>query len=163
MGDSRKDLYLDIEVAIQYVSTVRCQRDIMSSMKAETHVIRSTVQNLLLQYMESLLLQLLLVEPIRDFTELYQSISIIMIRKYVFGLILFKNTYAYDFMWIAIHWVCRIDTYCSQCLKLIQKSCRSSCPEFQTINIKLKKNQQKVPDPPKLSASDWRTSGNFQH
>ena len=44
------------------------------------------------------------------------------------------------------------------------KSCRSSCLELQIINIKLKKNQQKVPGPPpKLSASDWRTRGNFQH
>ena len=44
------------------------------------------------------------------------------------------------------------------------KSCRSSCLESQIINIKLKKNQQKVPGPPpKLSASDRRTCGNFQH
>ena len=51
-----------------------------------------------------------------------------------------------------------------QCLKLSQKSCRSSWPESQIMNIKLKKNQQKVPgSPPKLSASDWRTCGNFQH
>ena len=34
--------------------------------------------------------------------------------------------------------------YLSQCLKLSQKSCRSSCLESQIINIKLKKNQQKV-------------------
>ena len=32
-------------------------------------------------------------------------------KKYVFWLILFKNSYAYSFMWIAIQWVCRIDTY----------------------------------------------------
>ena len=39
-----------------------------------------------------------------------------------------------------------------QCLKLSQKSCRSACLESQIINIKLKKNQQKVPGPPpKLS------------
>ena len=51
-----------------------------------------------------------------------------------------------------------------QCLKLIPKSCRSSCLESQILNIRLKKNQQKVPGPPpKLSASDWRTCGNFQH
>ena len=51
-----------------------------------------------------------------------------------------------------------------QCWKLSQKSCRSSCLESQIINIKLKKNQQKVPGPPpKLSASDRRTCGNFQH
>ena len=51
-----------------------------------------------------------------------------------------------------------------QCLKFSQKSCRSSWLESQIINIKLKKNQQKVPGPPpKLSASAWRTCGNFQH
>ena len=32
-------------------------------------------------------------------------------KKYVFWLILLKNTCAYSFMWIAIHWVCHIDTY----------------------------------------------------
>ena len=32
-----------------------------------------------------------------------------------------------------------------QCLKLSQKCCRSLCLESQIINIKLKKNQQKVP------------------
>ena len=53
---------------------------------------------------------------------------------------------------------------CRQCFKLSQKCCRPSCLESQIINIKLKKNQQKVPGPPlKLSASDWRTCGNFQH
>ena len=31
-------------------------------------------------------------------------------KKYVFQLILFKNTCVYIFLWIAIHWVCRIDT-----------------------------------------------------
>ena len=40
-------------------------------------------------------------------------------------------------------------------LTISQKSCRSSCLESQIINIKFKKNQQKVPGPPtKLSASD---------
>ena len=55
--------------------------------------------------------------------------------------------------------------YCyHQCLKLGQKSCRSSGLESQIINIKLNKNQQKVPGPPpKLLAPDWRTCGNFQH
>ena len=44
------------------------------------------------------------------------------------------------------------------------KSCRSSWLEYQIINIELKKNQQKVSGPPpKLSASDWRACGNFQH
>ena len=39
------------------------------------------------------------------------------------------------------------------------KSCRSSCLESQIINIKLKKNQQKVPVPPqKLLASAWTPS-----
>ena len=32
-----------------------------------------------------------------------------------------------------------------QCLKLSQKSCRSSCLESQIMNMKLKKNQQKFP------------------
>ena len=62
---------------------------------------------------------------------------------------------------VILHSTCLID---KQCLKLSQKSCRSSCLESQTINIKLKKNQQKVlGPPPKLPASDWRTCGNFQH
>ena len=39
-----------------------------------------------------------------------------------------------------------------------------SCLESQIINIKLEKNQQKVPGPPpKFSALDWQTCGNFQH
>ena len=51
-----------------------------------------------------------------------------------------------------------------QCLKLSQKSCRSSGLESEIRNINLKKNQQKVlGPPPKLSVSDWRTYGNFQH
>ena len=32
-------------------------------------------------------------------------------KKYVFWLILFKNSYAYSFMSITIQWVCCIDTY----------------------------------------------------
>ena len=44
------------------------------------------------------------------------------------------------------------------------QSFRSSCLESQIINMKLKKNQQKVPGPPpKLSASDQRTCENFQN
>ena len=36
--------------------------------------------------------------------------------------------------------------------------------ESQIINIRLKENQQTVPNPPpKLSTSDWRTCGNFLH
>ena len=50
---SRYNTYLDA-----YLNTVRCQRDVMSSMKEETPVIRSPVHNLLLQWMEYLLLQL---------------------------------------------------------------------------------------------------------
>ena len=50
---SRYNTYLDT-----YLNTVRCQRDVMSSMKAETPVIRSPAYNLLLQWMEYLLLQL---------------------------------------------------------------------------------------------------------
>ena len=64
-----------------YLNAVTSQRDVMSSMKAEMSVIRSTAHNLLLQWIEYLLLQLLLVEPRRDFAELYQGISINLIRK----------------------------------------------------------------------------------
>ena len=31
-------------------------------------------------------------------------------KNYVIQLVSFKNTCAYSFLWIAIHWVCRIDT-----------------------------------------------------
>ena len=31
-------------------------------------------------------------------------------KNYVFQLVSFKNTCAYRFLWIALHWVCRIDT-----------------------------------------------------
>ena len=79
----------------------------MSSMKEDTPVIRSTAHNLPLQYP---LLQLQLAEPKCDFAELYQSISINLIIKKVFWLILF-NTCAYSFMWIVIHWIHCIDTY----------------------------------------------------
>ena len=50
-------------------------------------------------------------------------------------------------------------------LALTTGSCRALCLESQIINIKLKKkkNQQKVPGPPKLSASDRHTGANFQH
>ena len=62
--------------------------------------------------MEYLLLQLPLVDTKCDFVELYQSIYINLVRKnYVFWLILLKNNCAYSFMWIAIYWVPRIDTY----------------------------------------------------
>ena len=41
---------------------------------------------------------------------------------------------------------------------------KSSCHESQVINIKLLKNQQKVPGPPpKLLALDWWICRNFQH
>ena len=60
---------------------VRCQRDIVKSMKAETPVIRSSTHNLLLQWMEYQLLQLPLVEPKHDFAKLYQSIFNDLIRK----------------------------------------------------------------------------------
>ena len=53
----------------------------MSSMKAEISVIRGTAHNLLLQWIEFLLPQLLLVEPKRDFAESYQGISINLISK----------------------------------------------------------------------------------
>ena len=57
-----------------------------------------------------------------------------------------------------------LSPHCHQCLKLSQKSCRSSCLESEIIDIKLKKNEQKISRiPPKLSALDRRTCGNFQH
>ena len=65
---------------------------------------------------------------------------------------------------------CQLDSPWQQMIRVYavletqSKCCRSSWLESQIINIKLKENQQKVPSPPpKLSASDWRTCGNFQH
>ena len=75
----------------------------MSSMKAETPVIRSTTHNLLLQWMEYLLLERLLVEQNVTLPHFDQK------KKYVFWLILFKNTYVFSFIWIMVHWVHRID------------------------------------------------------
>ena len=71
-------------------------------------------------------------------------------------------------LWISISYgfpTCQVDWKISvtQCLRLSKKRCRSSCHESQIVNIKLKKNQQKVPGPPpKLSAFDRRTCGDFQ-
>ena len=103
---SRYNTYLDT-----YLNTVRCQRDVMSSMKAETPVIRSPAHNLLLQWMEYLLLQLpmlsqdvTLLSYIRVFPSIWSE------KNYVFQLDSYKNTCVYSFLWIAIHWVCRIDT-----------------------------------------------------
>ena len=103
---SRYNTYLDT-----YLNTVRCQRDVISSMKAETPVIRSPAHNLLLQWMEYLLLQLpmfsqnvTLLSYIRVFPSIWSE------KNYVFQLVSFKNTCVYSFLWIAIHWVCRIDT-----------------------------------------------------
>ena len=39
---------------------------------------------------------------------------------------------------------CNFIVYFNQCLKLIKKCCRSSCLESQIIELKLKKNQQKI-------------------
>ena len=106
---SRYDPYLNT-----YLNIVRCQRGVVSSMKAEPPVIRSTLHNLLLQWIEYLLLHVPLVEPKRDIVDVYQSISINLIRKeYVFWFNLLKNTYAHSFKWIVIHWVCCIDMYCN--------------------------------------------------
>ena len=103
---SRYNTYLDT-----YLNTVRCQRGVMSSMKAETPVIRSPAHNLLLQWMEYLLLQLpmlsqdmTLLSYIRVFPSIWSE------KNYMVQLVSFKNTCVYSFMWIAIHWVCRIDT-----------------------------------------------------
>ena len=100
----RYNMYLNT-----YLNTVRCQRDIMSCMKAVTPVIRSTAHKLLLQWMEHLLLQLLLVEPKHEFPKFYQIMSINLIwKKYVFLFVIFKNACASSFMWFVIHWVCCI-------------------------------------------------------
>ena len=103
---SRYNTYLDT-----YLNTVRCQRDVMSSMKADTPVIRSPAHNLLHQWMEYLLLQLpmlsqdvTLLSYIRVFPSIWSE------KNYVFQLVSLKNTCVYSFLWIAIHWVCRIDT-----------------------------------------------------
>ena len=103
---SRYNMYLDT-----YLNRVGCQRDVMSSMKAETPVIRSPAHNLLLQWMEYLLLQLLMLSqdvPLLSYIRVFPSIW--SEKNYVFQLVSFKNTCAYSFLWIAIHWVCRIDT-----------------------------------------------------
>ena len=102
---SRYNTYLDT-----YLNTVRCQRDVMSSMKAEMPVIRSPAHNLLLQWMEYLLLQLPMLS--QDVTLLsYNRVfpSIWSEKNYVLLLVLFKNACVYSFLWIAIHWVCHID------------------------------------------------------
>ena len=103
---SRYNTYLNT-----YLNTVRCQRDVMSSMKAETPVIRSPAHNLLLQWMEYLLLKLpmlsqdvTLLSYIRVFPSIWSE------KNYVFQLVSFKNTCVYSFLWITKHWVCRIDT-----------------------------------------------------
>ena len=87
------------------------KRDVMSSMKAETPVIRSPAHNLLLHWIEYLLLQrpmfsqnVTLLSYIRVFPSIWSE------KNYVFQLVSFKNTCVYSFLWIAIHWVCRIDT-----------------------------------------------------
>ena len=54
--------------------------------------------------------------------------------------------------------------WCLAVFETQSKSCRSPCLESQITNIRLKKNQQKVPGPPpKLSSLDRRTCGNLQH
>ena len=84
---SRYNTYLDT-----YLNTIRCQSDVMSSMKAETPVIRSTVHNLLLKWIEYLPQQLLLGESKCTFAELYQSISINLIRKMYVSINPFQRT-----------------------------------------------------------------------
>ena len=84
----------------------------MSSMKAETPVIRSTAQNLLLHWADGVPTT----TTADDWTKTWLCWVISEYfhqsdqkKKYVFRLILFKNTCVYSFLWIAIHWVCRID------------------------------------------------------
>ena len=88
---SQYNTYLDT-----YLNTVRCHRDVMSSMKAETPVIRSPAHNLLLQWMEYLLLQLpmlsqdvTLLSYITVFLSIWSEIT-------VFQLVSFKNTCVYS-------------------------------------------------------------------
>ena len=102
---SRYNMYLDT-----YLNTVRCQRDVMSSMKAETPVIRSPTHNLLLQWMEYLLLQLpmlsqdvTLLSYIRVFPSIWSEKSMCFNKSR-------SRIPVYSFLWIAVHWVCRIDT-----------------------------------------------------
>ena len=78
MGASWYNSYLDVEVSIWFVSWYvskhsKMPKEVVSSMKADTPVIRSTVHSLLLQWMEYLLLELQLVEPKHNFAELYQN------------------------------------------------------------------------------------------
>ena len=86
---SRYNMYLDT-----YLNTVRCQRDVMSSMKTETPVIRSPAHNLLLQWMEYLLLQLpmlsqdvTLLSYIRVFPSIWSEkkvcVSISLVQEYL--------------------------------------------------------------------------------
>ena len=76
----------------------------------------------------------------------------------------FKFSLIYNISLVGVRGCVRLNYLVIQCWKFSQKSCRSSCLESQIISMKLKKNQQKVPGPPsKLSASDRRTCGNFQH
>ena len=64
---SRYNTYLDT-----YLNTVRCQRDVMSSMKAETPVIRSPAHNLLLHPVDGVPTTTTTdVEPRCEFAELY--------------------------------------------------------------------------------------------
>ena len=63
---SRYNTYLD-----RYLNTVRCQRDVMSSMKAETPVIRSPAHNPATPVDGVPTTTTANVEPRRDFVELY--------------------------------------------------------------------------------------------
>ena len=105
--------------------------DIMSCMKAVTPVIMSTAHKLLLQWMEHLLLQLLLVEPKHEFPKFYQIMSINLIwKKYVLLFVIFKNACASSFMWFVIHWVCCIDTYHKDKISV----CRNAPVNRYTLN-----------------------------
>ena len=80
------------------------------------------------------------------------------LQNYVLWIEMWKN--------VKTNYIIKLQFYScyNQCLKLNQKCCRSWCLESQIIKIKWKKNKQKVlGPPPKLSALDLRTLGNFQH
>ena len=65
---------------------------------------------LLLQWMEYLLLQLPMLSQDVTLLSYIRVFPSIWSEKTVFQLVSFKNTCVYSFLWIAIHWVCRIDT-----------------------------------------------------
>ena len=85
----------------------------------QTPVIRSAAHNLLLPWMEYLLLQMPLVGRKHDFAQLFQVYIRLLPSTWPEKNMCFDWSFSrivmhiHSFMWIAIQWVCRIDTYCS--------------------------------------------------